>query len=442
MKPHALLVNPWAHDFAAFDLWARPLGLLYLAAALKKSGWSTRLVDCLDRLHPLSKAAKPRPAWPPGTGRWFRQVVPTPPALRGAPRRFARYGLPVHVFSQEIGRGPRPDLILVTSSLTYWYPGVVEAITALRRTWPGTPLVLGGIYASLCPGHARINSGADLVVAGPAEEKLAEITQDLCGIGPPAAGEDWSALWPELDLYPLLEFAPLLTSRGCPGRCPYCASRRLYPGFSRRPVESVLAEIEDRAGRLGLRHFTFFDDALLMNADRHIGPILEQVIRLGLELAFHCPNGLHAAEITPELARLMFKAGFQTIRLGLETLDEERQGVWGGKVGAGGFELALANLKAAGFDPGRIGAYILWGWPGQKLGEVLETARQVRELGARPYLAEYSPLPGTAWWNQALAASPFDPAGEPLQQNNSFFPCRPEGFSWEKAWAIKRAAMA
>jgi hypothetical protein len=30
-----LLVNPPVYDFAAYDLWAKPLGLLYLSSLLK-----------------------------------------------------------------------------------------------------------------------------------------------------------------------------------------------------------------------------------------------------------------------------------------------------------------------------------------------------------------------------------------------------------------------
>jgi len=43
-----LLVNPWIHDFAAYDFWVRPLGLLVLASLLRESGCGVRLVDCLD----------------------------------------------------------------------------------------------------------------------------------------------------------------------------------------------------------------------------------------------------------------------------------------------------------------------------------------------------------------------------------------------------------
>jgi hypothetical protein len=48
----ALFINPLIHDFAAYDLWVKPLGLLTIAAYLKKLGVSISLIDCLDRSHP------------------------------------------------------------------------------------------------------------------------------------------------------------------------------------------------------------------------------------------------------------------------------------------------------------------------------------------------------------------------------------------------------
>ena len=46
---NALLINPWITDFAAYDFWNRPLGLLYVGAFLHQRGHSVRIVDCMDR---------------------------------------------------------------------------------------------------------------------------------------------------------------------------------------------------------------------------------------------------------------------------------------------------------------------------------------------------------------------------------------------------------
>lgn len=444
MRPKILLINPWIYDFAAFDLWAKPLGLLYIGAVLQQAGCEVRLVDCLDRLHPEASAPNQGIRRIRGTGRWLREIVPTPGPYRGIPRTYARYGLPEAVFQRALLSGPAPDLVLVTSIMTYWYPGCQRAIELVRQTWPNVKIVLGGTYATLCPDHARRFSGADLIIAGPGEEKILSILIEL-GVSAKETAlaptfHDRIELRPALDLYPAHEFAPIMTSRGCPFRCPYCASAQLYPVFDQRDPDDVYAEIEDRHFRLGLTDFTFYDDALLVNPESHLMPLLENIKRNGLKINFHAPNGLHVGLITADLAALMYETGFKTLRLGLETLDWDRQAAWGSKVRADEFESALACLIRAGFEPEKIGVYLLYGLPGQTLEEARRTALAVRSLGATPYLSEFSPLPGTALGDEAARISPYDLENEPLYHNNTFFPCRGEDFSWEKVWEIKRAS--
>ena len=50
--PHILLINPWIYDFAAFDFWAKPLGLLSIGGMLRGQGYQISYIDCLDRFHP------------------------------------------------------------------------------------------------------------------------------------------------------------------------------------------------------------------------------------------------------------------------------------------------------------------------------------------------------------------------------------------------------
>lgn len=440
MTQKVLLINPWAFDFAAFDLWAKPMGLLYLSTWLKKAGADVYLVDCLDRLHPESGAKAKKERWIPGTGQWKRTPLSLPEVYRGIPRRYCRYGLPIEVFRREAAEVPKPDVILVGSSMTYWYPGVHLAIEQVREIWPQVPVILGGNYPTLCQEHARRHAGADLVVRGPVEMVPAETIRDLTGFELDMK-IDFETDRPDLDLYPRLEAAPLMTSRGCPFRCPYCASHQLFGGFLQRPVDGILAEIEDRVARLGIRHFAFYDDALLLNAETHLVPLLEAIIHDKMDVRFHAPNGLHVGAISSNLARLMYAAGFKTLRLGLETLEPDRRNQLGKKVPTGAFRSAVINLKKAGFKDEQIGIYILMGLPGQPLEEVLTTTEIVRNTGGRPYLAEYSPLPGTKLWHEAVRSSPFPLEEEPLFHNNSFFPCRGTDFTWERAWAIKRKAL-
>jgi radical SAM superfamily enzyme YgiQ (UPF0313 family) len=190
--------------------------------------------------------------------------------------------------------------------------------------------------------------------------------------------------------------------------------------------------------RLGIRDVAFYDDALLLDAENHLLAILEQLARRELSLRFHTPNGLHTSLITPEVARWLQRAGFATLRLGVETT-ALGSGRLDHKLQAGELEEALANLGEAGFRPEEIGVYLLLGLPGREEEEVINSIRRVKELGATPVLAQYSPIPGTALWPQAVAASRYDLERDPLFHNNSLFPCWPQ-FSWERYSRLKRLA--
>ena len=439
-----LLVHPWICDFAAYDFWVKPLGLLYIGAFLRLNGYGVHLIDCLDPgridFSPDDRV-KPPKKMPSGRGRFPRQVIPAPPALKGIPRRYGRYGIPLRMFTEMLRGHGRPGAILVTSAMTYWYPGVFEAIEICREVFPGVPVVLGGIYASLCPDHAQRHSGADVVVQGEGEHSLPPVLKVLFGDDPGfrvRAGDLDSYPRPAFDLVAARHQLPVLTSKGCPYRCTYCASRVLHPAFVYRDPVSVVDEIEHGYRTFGVRHFAFHDDALLtLPRDRAI-PMLKEMIRRGLPLSYHCPNGLHLREVTPEIARLLFRAGFATIRFGLETACARRQRETGGKVNNDELRQAVAYLREAGYDGGDIGVYLLCGLPGQGIAEVRESIAVVRSSGAKPFLAEFSPIPGTALWEEAVASCPYPIGAEPLFHNNTLMPCRDGEWTEAAFQSLKR----
>jgi radical SAM superfamily enzyme YgiQ (UPF0313 family) len=433
--PPLLLINPWIYDFAAYDYFAQPLGLLYLAGLLEAQGCAVHFLDCLGAPH-----AKPGPF---GTGRYPKEILPPPPALHGIARRYGRYGISEAAFRARLAQVPKPAAILVTSLMTYWYPGVVAAIRLVREHFPDVPVILGGIYATLCSEHARQHSGADHVVAGPGEVAVFAFLKEIIawpGPGPtPGKGEALDSLpYPALHLLDHPAYLPILTSRGCPLDCSYCASRLLQPNYRRRQPLAVAEELIHWQERLGLSDAAFYDDALLVAAEKHLLVILEELARLSRTFRFHTPNGLHARLITREVARGLKRANFVTLRLGAETtalgparLDQ--------KLAKGELETALALLREAGFSREAIGVYLLFGLPDQKEAEVVASINEVKALGATPVLALYSPIPGTALWSRAQATSRYDLNADPIFHNNSLFPCWPQ-FSWERYARLKRLA--
>lgn len=191
----------------------------------------------------------------------------------------------------------------------------------------------------------------------------------------------------------------------------------------------MVEEIEYWTTHYRVDNIAFYDDALLIEPSRHIVPILKEVISRGIRCNFHAPNGLHIREIDREVAGLLLRGGFKTIRLGFETSNEATQFETGEKVDNQEFKKAVKNLKTAGYSGEEIGVYILAGLPGQRVGEVEESIAFVREMGAKPMLVEYSPIPNTPLFEKAKKMSPFDLQNEPLFQNNSILPCQWEGFT-------------
>jgi len=443
MKREILFVNPWIHDFAAYDFWAKPLGLLSLAAAVRENGFPVRLIDCLDPA-PFRSSGFPGIRNPrrrtDGSGHFPKEAIPRPEALRDIPRTFSRYGLPPPVVREELGRIPPPGLIFVTSMMTYWYPGVRETMGVLRQVFPGVPVILGGNYASLLTEHARRHTGADRVITGRGEASLASLFRDFLGEELsvlPDRDDLNSAPYPAFDLYPVLDHVALITSRGCPYRCTYCASSYLGGPFSSRNPAAVVDEMEYWKNTRGVRHFSFYDDALLSGSEERAVPMMQEIIRRNLECSFHCPNGLHLREITEKTAGLMRKCGFRTIRFGFETGNIRRQLETGGKITNEETREAVLHLRRAGYGSDEIGLYILCGLPGQTAPEVRESISFVRDCGARPILAEYSPIPHTALWAEAVRMSPFDIDGEPLFQNNTLLPCQSGELSQDQYRELK-----
>ena len=442
MKPSLILVNPWIYDFAAFDLWSKPLGLLQLAAFLRQHDFHVHLIDCLDVHHPRMKAGTnwkcPRRD-PYGTGKFWKETIPKPAPLKDIARPYSRYGISPKLFEEDLRRCGRPSAILVTSLMTYWYPGVKDAIRIAKTVYPDVPILLGGIYANLCPGHAAKCTGADRVVSGDGMAVILKVLDEY-GISVPLDNPDPErALRPAFDLLTRIDYICIMTSKGCPYQCKYCASRHLNPRFVQRDPEAVLDEILFWHKDFGVRDFAFYDDALLVAASAHLGILLEKLAGLDLDLRFHTPNAMHVKEITSEIAGLMYRTGFRTVRLGVEALDMAFHRELDHKIKEGDFERAVRNLREAGYGSRQIGAYVLMGLPGQSSESVEETIALVGGAGASPYLSEYSPIPLTALWEKAMASSEYDLSGEPLFHNNTLLACWDEPMK-RKAVTLKRMA--
>jgi len=429
-KPKILLVNPPIYDFAAYDFWIKPYGLLSIAGYLRGRA-EFSLFDYLDRLHPFvvqpSLRLRSGQAWPCqhgleardtkndqwGRGRFYLEKIDNPECLKDIPRTFRRFGLPQRLFHEFLAKNNDFDFVFIGTVMTYWYPGVQEVIRDIRGTVPSAKIIIGGNYVTLCRNHAE-KLGGDLLVEGNELKPL----WDFIGIEPDL---NQPGLW---EIYTKLETGVLKLSDGCPFECTYCLVPKVYGKFKARSLERSLEEIELLV-KLGVKNVAFYDDALLFDAKNVLVPFFNQVIERNVKVNFHSPNAINARFVTKELADLMVRAGFKCFYLGFESTSREWQKQTGSKVFSEELAIAVENLKSAGALANNITAYQILGHPKTNIADLEESMHFVNGLGIRGMLADFSPIPGTPDGELCRKWVDLD---EPLMHNKTAFPIILLGF--------------
>jgi hypothetical protein len=184
------------------NLWSRPLGLLRVAEYMSRFDLEINFIDCMD-------AIEPRGMKQYGKGNYPRTIVKKPKVLEPVPRYFARYGMSIDTFREKLIKSLPCDFVFVTSVMSYWYPGVQKVIEIVKELSPHTPVILGGIYATLYYKHASKNSGADIVYRG---HISSDIETMLRGLGFNLKNQNQPRPYYRLGLYWKPFFAPVLTS--------------------------------------------------------------------------------------------------------------------------------------------------------------------------------------------------------------------------------------
>lgn len=375
-----LLVNPPIYDFAAYDFWMKPLGLLYLSSMLREKGHEVKLIDATDRGDPYFQNTKNDKF---GRGKIPAEEVDKPEPLKDIPRRYRRYGLPEKIIRKRV-TDFKPDIVMVSVTMTYWYPGAVEIKEMVRNISDGSKILLGGIYPSLMHEHAE-SLGFDSIYRIN-DRYIKELDLKI-----PSSFSDFPA--PDYSHYKNLEYAAIATSIGCIFKCPYCSSPILYSQKQDMEAEKVVGHIEYLSER-GIRKFAFYDDALLYPQDRFI-EIIRRIKKKKIPALFFIPNGLHSRFINREIAEAMAESNFREPRVSLETADPELQKQLNSKTTLSQYENAITSLKNAGYSGKNIYTYLLAGLPGQSFESVNRSIMEVGKRGVKISLAEFSPIPGT-----------------------------------------------
>jgi anaerobic magnesium-protoporphyrin IX monomethyl ester cyclase len=188
-------------------------------------------------------------------------------------------------------------------------------------------------------------------------------------------------------------FAPIITTRGCPYRCTYCAGHNVGGYRLRnRSLDLVFREINLLVQRFGIRELHIEDDNFTWNRER-VMEFCEELLRRNLGLTWTMPNGVRLDTLDLEMLRLMKRAGCYLLILGVESGSDRILSHMHKKITVAQVREKAALVRQAGILPH---AFFMLGYPEETAEDIQATyhlALSLPLIGA--HFSSYRPLPGT-----------------------------------------------
>jgi anaerobic magnesium-protoporphyrin IX monomethyl ester cyclase len=385
-----ILATPLMKERRA-DLQYIPLGLAYIASALKNSGHEVSVLDVrAERLAPAG-------------------------------------------ILQRINKAS-PRLFAITSN-TCQIHEAADLLALVKKNFPGLITVLGGPHISALPERTlREQPALDIGVVGEGEVTAVELCaaldrgEKLHGIpglvfrdgadivlnpARPMIADINSIKFPDRDAFPtaiynshIIEYkakpiASIITTRGCPYQCTFCCKSVFGSRQRLRSPENVIAELQELIENKHYREIHVIDDNFTFDTAR-AKTICNEIIARKWNVSFALPNGIRVNNFDDALAGLMKKAGFYSLWFGVESgsqevLDRIKKGLRLDQV-----RKAVTTAKRHGFF---TGMYFIIGLPGSSPQSEEMSLALARELEPDVMgVGIFTPYPGSELYDSASAS--------------------------------------
>ncbi|MBN1307124.1 MAG: B12-binding domain-containing radical SAM protein [Chitinispirillaceae bacterium] len=196
----------------------------------------------------------------------------------------------------------------------------------IRRIYPETKIIVGGIHASLSP--ETFEGVADHIVYGEAEGVIVDLIEGRI----PDKMVRGTAMHDINDLplvnYSLLEnieavtTIPVMTSRGCPFDCTFCTVTKIFgKQFRMFTADRIMKEIRHAMRFFTTRSFFFYDDNFTASRKR-IREFCTLILASDLSITWTTQVRSDVAN-DPELLKLMEAAGCRIFFIGFESINND-----------------------------------------------------------------------------------------------------------------------
>lgn len=192
----------------------------------------------------------------------------------------------------------------------------------------------------------------------------------------------------------------MVTTRGCPYHCNWCAKPVYGHAYNSRSPQNVVAELEILRERFGAQHIWYADDIFGLKPG-WIGDYAARITEAGIATPFKCQSRADILLRESNVEQIA-RAGCESVWIGAESgaqsvLDAMEKGITIEQIEAVTRQLRAHKVK--------VGFFLQFGYPGEQQSEIAQTLDMVRRCAPDDIGISVSyPLPGTPFYDRVRSA--------------------------------------
>jgi len=401
-----LLVNPPWYCFQNRRENYIPLGIAYIAGALTECGHEVRILNGEQVLAPstIDENSKPDAAFFHATEKYLK---------------YHDLSLPIwKIMGDEISK-ESPDIVGV-SMWSGSYQSAINTCKVIKALDSNIVTVVGGIHPTLDPYSVIKHPEIDFVVCGEGERAAVELWQllekggdieekaiGINGVWTKANGHihegGKTELIEEIDDIPFPKYealigdpsaaiAGIMTARGCPFGCTFCASKAIWGRKVRfRSVDSCIEELSHHREKFGLKWFRVNDDSFCLRKERVLEFCNKLVDRFGHTWWFAIDANV--GNLDQEIIDKLEWAGCTGISIGIESVVPRIQKLCRKSINLDRAREIISYINKSKID---CGVYFMTGFPHETEEELEKNIKFMKETKPKNSMwSIVTPYPGT-----------------------------------------------